>query len=134
MEKRTAKDNLKSFSIIYIIVALFYIIGTIICNFIPELSNPIRNAFNSPELDGMLVFNITAGVVVFLNLWYFWLARRVANGKSKGTFYMILLLLGVISSIVSFFTTGGVGRALSFDAIVDLLGLIFLMAVRKEQN
>ena len=81
----------------------------------------------------MLTLNITAGVVVLINLWYFWLCRRVANGKSKGTLYMILLILGVVSSLVTFFTTKGAGRALSFDAIVDLLGLYFLMQVRKEK-
>ena len=46
---------------------------------------------------------------------------------------MILLILGVVSSLVSFFTTKGAGRALSFDAIVELLGLYFLMQVRKEK-
>ena len=84
--------------------------------------------------DGMLTLNITAGVVVLINLWYFWLCRRVANGKSKGTLYMILLILGVVSSLVTFFTTKGAGRALSFDAIVDLLGLYFLMQVKNEKK
>ena len=132
MNKRGGKENLKSFSIIYIIVSVFYVVGTIICNFMPELSKPIAEAFAQDGVDGMLVFNISAGVVVLLNLWYFWLCRRVADGKSQGTLYMILLILGVVGSIVTFFTTKGAGRALSFDAVIDICGLYFLMQAKKE--
>ena len=132
MNKRSPKENLKSFSIIYIIVSVFYVVGTIICNFMPELSKPIAEAFAQDGVDGMLVFNISAGVVVLLNLWYFWLCRRVADGKSQGTLYMILLILGVVGSIVTFFTTKGAGRALSFDAVIDICGLYFLMQAKKE--
>ena len=130
MSKRTPSENLKSFSWIYIIVAVFFVVGAIICNFMPELSKPLAEAFARNELDGMLVFNITAAVVALFNLWYFGLARRVANGKSKGTLYMILLILGIVGSIVTFFTTKGAGRALSFDAIIDLCGLYYLIKIK----
>ena len=130
MSKRTPSENLKSFSWIYIIVAVFFVVGAIICNFMPELSKPLADVFARNELDGMLVFNITAAVVALFNLWYFWLARRVANGKSKGTLYMILLILGIVGSIVTFFTTKGAGRALSFDAIIDLCGLYYLIKIK----
>ena len=123
------KEALKSFSIIYIIVSVFYVVGTIICNFMPELKDNIVQGLGKY---GMLSLNITAGVVVAFNLWYFWLCRRVADGKSEGTLYMILLILGIVSSIVTFFTTKGAGRALTFDAIIDFFGLYFLMQVKKE--
>ena len=132
MEKRSAKENLKSFSWIYIIVSVFYVVCAIICNFMPELSKAVTEAFAQEGVDGMLAFNISAGVVVLLNLWYFWLCRRVADGKSEGTLYMILLILGVVGSLVTFFTTKGAGRALSFDAVVDLCGLYFLLQAKKE--
>ena len=133
MSKRTPKENLKSFSIIYIIVAVFYIIGALICNFMPELSKPIAEAFAQEGLDGMLVFNISTGVVVLINLWYFFLVRRVADGKSNGTFYMVLLILGIVGSIVTFLTTKGIGKALSFDAVIDMVGLYYLLQARKEK-
>lgn len=126
MSKRSASENLKSFSWIYIVVSILYIAGTIIFNLIPELKNGITN-------DVMLSLNITAGVIVVLNLWYFWLCRRVADGKSKGNLYMVLLILGIVSSLVSFFTTKGAGIALSLDAVIDLCGLYFLMQARKEK-
>ena len=132
MSKRSSKESLKSFSIIYIIVAVFYVVSAIICNCMPEISKSVAEAFTRDGLDGMMVFNISASIVVVLNLWYFWLCRRVAAGKSNGTFYMILLILGVVSSLVSFFTTKGAGSALSFDAIIDICGLYFLMKERKD--
>ena len=129
MKKRTPRENLKSFSWIYIIVSIFYVVGIIICNVMPELKDGITEGLGK---DGMLSLNITAGLTVIVNLWYFWLCRRAADGKSKGNLYMILLILGVVSSLVTFFTTKGAGKALGFDAIIDLCGLYFLMQVRKE--
>ena len=129
MNKKTSRKTLKSFSWIYIIVSIFYVVGVIICNVMPELKDGITEGLGK---DGMLSLNVSAGVTVVLNLWYFWLCRRAADGKSKGTLYMILLILGVVSSLVTFFTTKGAGRALGFDAIIDLCGLYFLMQVRKE--
>ena len=130
MSKISASENLKSFSWIYIIVSIFYVVGTIICNVMPELKNGLTEGLGN---DAMLTLNITAGVVVVLNLWYFWLCRRVADGKSEGNLYMVLLILGIVGSLVSFFTTKGLGRALSFDAVIDLCGLYFLMQARKEK-
>ena len=130
MKKRTPRENLKSFSWIYVVVSLFYVVGIIICNVMPELKDGITEGLGK---DGMLSLNITAFVVVALNLWYFWLCRRVADRKSEGTLYMILLILGIVGSLVSFFTTKGAGRALSFDAIIDVCGLYFLMQAKKEK-
>ena len=130
MNKKSPRETLKSFSWIYIIVSIFYVVGIIICNVMPELKNGLTEGLGN---DAMLSLNITAGVVVVLNLWYFWLCRRVADGKSEGNLYMVLLILGVIGSLVTFFTTKGAGKALSFDAVVDLCGLYFLMQARKEK-
>lgn len=130
MKKRTPRENLKSFSWIYIIVSIAYVVGIIICNVMPELKDGINEGLGK---DGMLSLNVTAGVTVVLNFWYFWLCRRAADGKSKGTLYMILLILGVVGSLTTFFTTKGAGRALGFDAVIDLCGLYFLTQVRKEK-
>ena len=129
MSKRTPRENLKSFSWIYIIVSVLYVVAIVICNLMPELKDSITKGLGD---DGMLTLNIAAGVVVVLNLWYFWLCRRVANRKSEGTLYMILLILGIVGSIVSFFTNKG-ARALTFDAIIDVIGLYFLMQARKQK-
>lgn len=129
MSKRTPRENLKSFSWIYIIVSVLYVVAIVICNLMPELKDSITKGLGD---DAMLSLNIAAGVVVVLNLWYFWLCRRVANRKSEGTLYMVLLILGIVGSIVSFFTNKG-ARALTFDAIIDVIGLYFLMQARKQK-
>ena len=132
MPKRTAHETIKSFSWIYIIVALFYVIGTIICFVIPELRNGLEENLGGGE--GMIKFGITAGITILLNLWYVWLARRVAAKKSDGVLYGVLLILGIVGAIVTFFTTKtGVTSLLSLDFIIDTIGLYYLTQVRKEK-
>ena len=132
MPKRTAHETIKSFSWIYIIVALFYVIGTIICFVIPELRNGLEENLGGGE--GMIKFGITAGITILLNLWYFWLSRRVAAKKSDDVLYGVLLILGIVGAIVTFFTTKtGVTSLLSLDFIIDTIGLYYLTQVRKEK-
>ncbi len=122
-----SKEKLKSFSIIYIILAVLYIGVAILVNAVPNVANGLKTSLGE---SGLLSLTCSAVVYAVLNLWYFWLARRVASGQSKGTFYMILLILGVISHIVSFFTMGV--SLLNLDAIVEIMALIFVLQVRKE--
>lgn len=130
MSKRTAYDTIKSFSWIYIVVAAFYVIGTIVCFAIPELRNGLEESLGGN--DGMVKFGITAGITILLNLWYFWLARRVAAKKSDGVLYGVLLILGIVGAIVTFFTTkAGATSLLSLDFIIDTIGLYYLAQVRK---
>ena len=130
MPKKISYDTIKSFSWIYIIVALFYAIGTIICFVIPELRNGLEESLGGGE--GMIKFGITAGITILLNLWYFWLARRVAAKKSDGVLYGVLLILGIVGAIVTFFTTKtSVTGLLSLDFIIDTIGLYYLAQVRK---
>ena len=130
MSKRTPYETIKSFSWVYIIVAAIYIVSTIICFVMPELRNGLEKSLGGNE--GMIKFGVAAGVTVLLNLWYFYLARRVAAKKSDGILYRILLILGIISAIVTFFTTKtGATGLLSLDFIIDTIGLYYLARVKK---
>lgn len=130
MPKRTSYETMKSFSWIYIIVASFYAIGTTICFTMPELRNGLEESLGGSE--GMIKFGITAGITILLNLWYFWFARRVAAKKSDGVLYGVLLILGIVGAIATFFTTKtGVTGLLSLDFIIDTMGLYYLAQVRK---
>lgn len=133
MSKRTSYETMKSFSLIYIVVALFYVISTIICFAVPELRNGLEENLGGSE--GMIKFGVAAGATILLNLWYFWLARRVAAKKSEGVLYGVLLILGIVGAIVTFFTTKtGVTGLLSLDFIIDTIGLYYLVQVRKENK
>ena len=130
MSKRSPSENLKSFSIIYIILIVLYIIGALLCNFVPEIANLFKGSAEAKDV--LLAINIgTASSCIFC-LWYFWLARRVADGKSEGTLYMVLLILGIIGTLVNVFMQKGFSF-LTLDAIVDILGLYYLLQVRKEK-
>ena len=130
MSKRTPYETIKSFSWVYIIVAVFYIVSTIICFAMPELRDGLEKSLGGNE--GMIKFGVSAGVTILLNLWYFYLARRVAAKKSDGILYGILLILGIISAIVTFFTTKtGATGLLSLDFIIDTIGLYYLARAKK---
>ena len=128
MEK-SAKETLKSFSIIYIILAVYSVLLAIICNVVPDIANMFKNGFAHN-----VMIDIIAGTVVnvIIYIWYFWLTRRVADGKSNGTLLMILLILGVVGSIVSFFTTTSLATLLTLDFIVDMIALCYVIRARKE--
>ena len=128
--ERSAKETLRSYSIIYVILAIFNVALAIICSVIPEVSNMFKTAFGN---EGMLTIYIGTAVNVILYLWYFWLTRRVADGKSNGTLLMILLVLGVVGAIVSFFTAKARISLLSLDFIVDIIGLCYLLKARQEK-
>ena len=128
MKKRTARENLKSFSWIYIICLAILVVGVIVGNVMPDMTKKMLDN----QKDAILILNVTAVVYALIYLWYFWLARRAADGKSAGTVYMILLILGVAASFATAISTKSVAAITSFDFIVDVLGLYFLLKVRND--
>ena len=129
MSKRTPSENLKSFSIIYIILAVLCVAAVALCWIIPDIASGLKANLGENIL---ISFSLSAAVSIIFYLWYFWLARRVADGKSNGTLYMILLLVGIISAIVNFFVTKNF-TFLTIDTITDIIGLCLLLQVRKEK-
>ena len=130
MASKTPKENLKSFSIVYIILAVLYIGALILCYAIPDIANSLKSSLGN---DILTYFSVATAVNAVFNLWYFWLCRGVADRKSKGTLYMILLILSIAGSIINAITQQkGIITFLSIDAIIDLFGLYFLYQARKE--
>ena len=127
-KKKSARGILKEFSWIYVILAVAYIVAFLLCLAVPQIADKLKEATNN---DIMIGLGATAVVSAIFYLWYFWLAGRVADGKSNGTFYMILLLLGIGGAVVNMITTKG-ATLLNIDTIVDIIGLYFLLQVRKE--
>lgn len=127
-KKKSAKALLKEFSWFYVVLAVAYIGSFLLCLAIPEIADKLKDGLGS---DIMKELGATAVVSAILYLWYFWLARRVADGKSNGTFYMILLFLGIGGSVVNMLTTKG-ATMLNIETIADIIGLYFLFQVKKE--
>jgi hypothetical protein len=127
-KKKSSRGILKEFSWIYVILAVAYIVAFLLCLAVPQIADKLKEGLGN---DIMIGLGATAVVSAIFYLWYFWLARRVADGKSSGTFYMILLLLGIGGAVVNMITTKG-ATLLNIDTIVDIIGLYFLLQVRKE--
>jgi hypothetical protein len=127
-KKKSARGILKEFSWIYVILAVAYIVAFLLCLAVPQIADKLKEGFGN---DIMIGLGATAVVSAIFYLWYFWLAGRIADGKSNGTFYMVLLLLGIGASVVNMLTTKG-ATLLNIDTIVDIIGLYFLLQVRKE--
>lgn len=127
-KKKSARDILKEFSWFYVVLAVAYIIAFLLCLVVPDIADKLKEGFGN---DIMIGLGATAVVSAIFYLWYFWLARRVADGKSNGTFYMILLFIGIGGSVVNMLTTKG-ATMLNIETIADIIGLYFLLQVRKE--
>lgn len=128
MSKKTARENLKSFSWIYIVLIVLYIGATILCFAVPDIANQLKANFGN---EIVITFCSGTAVSVVFCLLYFWLCRRVAEGKSQGTVYMILLILGIIGGIATAVAQKGF-TVLSLEVIVDLIGLYYVIQARKE--
>ena len=126
--KKTARDLLKEFSWVYVVLAVAYIVAFLLCLAVPEVADKLKENLGN---DIMIELGATAVVSAIIYLWYFWLARRTADGKSNGTFYMILLFIGIGGSVVNMLITKG-ATMLDIDTITDIIGLYFLLQVRKE--
>ncbi|SEG11601.1 hypothetical protein SAMN04487934_10830 [Eubacterium ruminantium] len=131
-KNRTPMEMFSSFSWIYVIAAAFYGLGAVVCNLVPGFSDMLNKNFT--DKNPMAAFNGAAIGTVLIYIWYFWLARRVVSGKSKGTLYMVLLILGVVGKIVSMVISKSAASISSFDFIIDALGLYYYYKVRKEEG
>ena len=78
-KKKSARGILKEFSWIYVILAVAYIIAFLLCLAVPEIANKLKESLGNNIMIGL---GATAVVSAIFYLWYFWLARRVADGKA----------------------------------------------------
>ena len=131
-KNRTPREMLGSFSWVYVVAAAFYFVGAVVCNFVPGFSDMLEENFT--DKNPMTAFNGAALGTILVYLWYFWLARRVVSGKSKGTLYMILLILGVVSKILTFIFAKSAASITSFDFIIDALGLYYYYKFRTSED
>jgi len=130
--KKGPKDTVKSFSYVYVIFAVLGFIAAIAVLFIPNLNETLKQVVQFPDNVSPKVFIETSIIVSSLvDLWLFWLVRRYVNGKSKGYFYIVLLVLGIVSGIVGIFTGKG---SISINFIIDVVGLILMIRAKKAEQ
>ena len=130
MKKKSSKEVLKSLGITFVFFAVLFLIGGIVINLIPGFS---ENLIKIAKDDNAMIA-LNAGIItdIIVYLWYFWLAKRVVDGKSNGTVFMVLLILNVISRIVRLISTSGTRGMGTLDLVLCAVTLYYLLKVRKE--
>lgn len=133
MDEKQSKA-LKIISIIYYVLAgitLLLLIGFIA--FANVAKPAIEAAFSSMNIDGVdpqIVISVSLGFEVAFYVLYGWLASRVANKKSKGTVFMVLLILSVLTGLIAAIRDHGISRI--FILVLDALALYYVILARKN--
>lgn len=131
----SARKQLKNFSWVYIVIAAICVIGTILCFcFADKAAEIVEKSYKDIDLKDIkpeVFLAINVGFRAVFYLIYFWLLRRIVNGKSRGTFIMVLLIIGVIGNVFSLIS-GNFSVILSTLIDVYILQLIF--RIRSEED
>lgn len=130
-KKRGPLEKLKVFSNTYLIFAVLGIVFAILILLIPSISDTAKQYIDE-NLNPKVYLEVSVCISIIGYLWYYWLVRRFINRKSKGTFYMILLILGAVGGLIGIFT-GEKGTSI-FSLALDLAGLYLLLKAKNENN
>jgi hypothetical protein len=131
LKKKTPRQTLKSLSWTYIILAVIGVIFAIVFALIPNINEIIKEHIDVEN--PLLYCEVTIIVNILIYVWYFYLSRRLADGKSKGYLYIVLLLLGVAGGIIGF-TNGATKAISSIDFIIAVVALYFIYKIKKEDK
>ena len=132
MKKKSPKEVLKGFTWVYIFFAVVAFIFAIVMGCMKEIPEEIVKAVPKDLDTDPRTYFVTYFVLCGLfELWFCWLLRRFINGKSKGTFYMVLLIIGVVGNAITLFVNSGVS---TMNLVLDAVILYFLIKARKEEN
>ena len=129
MDKKKAL-GLASFG--YVITALISLVTMILYLNKPSLAGDLLSQYKSLKMTANAIIISTFVAAAIVSLLFFWAARRVAEGKSRGTILLVLVLFGVLGGFFSIFKTFNVASLvnLCFDVII----LILLFMVRSEED
>ena len=132
--KKTNKENLKSLSVLYLILFIIGIALIPVLEFVPDLMRKVQEHIKPGDLDIDPKYYVyaTLGIHALLDLWYFYLCRRFCSGKSKGALLAILLVLSVAAYIAGFLYSGE--SLTSIPSILDIMALVFFVLAKKNKE
>ncbi len=132
----TARKLLKYISWIYIALGVLAVVTAI-----PAMMS-VKNtvAYLEATSPGITFANYDPRLILGLSvtfefLVYFWISsmiRKVSDGRSKGTFLIILTSLSLFSSVMALFVGFDLGSLVSLG--LDILLLVLLYKVRSENQ
>lgn len=132
--KKTNKENLKSLSVLYLILFIIGIALIPVLEFVPDLMSKVQEHIKPGDLDIDPKYYVyaTLGIHALLDLWYFYLCRRFCSGKSKGGLLTVLLILSVAGYIAGYFFSGE--SLTSIPVVLDILALVFVILAKKNRE
>ncbi|MBR1883436.1 MAG: hypothetical protein IJ809_00555 [Clostridia bacterium] len=136
MASKSRKTIFKEMRWAYLVFAIIAVIFGIIIIAIPSVIETVNKTLPnlSQSLGGVdlkTYFIVSLSISVLFDIWYAYLISRCADGKSKGTLLLILLILGVVSGIVTMLTTKSF-----YDArlVIDAVTLLFLIRYKTANK
>ncbi len=136
MAKQPNDSLFKKMRLAYMTFAIIGIVCAIIILAVPSISTTIEKAVPdlAKSLSGMSIktfFAFSFGFGALVDLLYYYLIVRCADGKSKGTVLLVLLVLRVLTAIVGLITTK---TPMNIGAIIDAVTLFALIKFKKENE
>ncbi|MBO6145694.1 MAG: hypothetical protein J6O62_02685 [Bacilli bacterium] len=133
-DKISAKECLRNFNCIYVLLAILTLLLIIPCYIYPQTSLEVVTK------RGLEIGNLTASQILTISyiiesafyIFNFLLVRRVVNGKSDGKVISILLLIGIVIGFLDQFN--GIKISVASGMLVDLYILQLIYKVKKEQK
>ena len=132
-DKISAREYLRNFNCIYILLAILTLLLIIPCYIYPQTSLEIVTK------RGLEIGNLTASQILTISyiiesafyVFNFFLIRRVVKGKSNGTVISVLLLIGIFMGFLDQFN--GIKISVMSGMLVDLYILQLIYKATHEK-
>lgn len=133
-DKISAREYLRNFNCIYILLAILTLLLIIPCYIYPQTSLEIvtKRGLEIGNLTASQILTISYIIESVFYVFNFFLIRRVVKGKSNGTVISVLLLIGIFIGFLDQFN--GIKISVMSSMLVDLYILQLIYRAKKERK
>ena len=133
-DKISAREYLRNFNCIYILLAILTLLLIIPCYIYPQTSLEIvtKRCLEIGNLTASQILTISYIIESAFYVFNFFLIRRVVKGKSNGTVISVLLLIGIFMGFLDQFN--GIKISVMSGMLVDLYILQLIYRAKKERK
>lgn len=133
-DKISAREYLRNFNCIYILLAILTLLLIIPCYIYPQTSLEIvtKRGLEIGNLTASQILTISYIIESVFYVFNFFLIRRVVKGKSNGTVISVLLLIGIFIGFLDQFN--GIKISVMSGMLVDLYILQLIYRAKKERK
>ncbi len=128
--KRKGLKVLNGVKWLYVIGAILAVIFAVVVGCLDKIPDELLSIVpKDTKMDAKTFLVAYFACNAAIEVWFFWLLNRFINGKSNGTFYIFLLILSLIGSIVTLFSSTSIS---TINIILDVIVLYFAILARKD--